>query len=84
VFPARETHIFKYLPDLLTPRGIENIRIKSVKERIKKELEYMFKRGNKEFVLDMLLACENILKYTKGMRFEEFEKDGKTKDLRSV
>ena len=44
----------------------------------------MFKRGNKEFVLDMLLACENILKYTKGMRFEEFEKDGKTKDLRSV
>jgi uncharacterized protein with HEPN domain len=40
----------------------------------------MFKRGNKEFVLDMLLACENILKYTKGMRFEEFEKDGKTKD----
>jgi uncharacterized protein with HEPN domain len=32
----------------------------------------------------MLFACENILKYTKRMRFEEFEKDGKTKDLRSV
>jgi uncharacterized protein with HEPN domain len=28
----------------------------------------------------MLLACENILKYTEEMRFEEFEKDGKTKD----
>ena len=27
--------------DLLTPRGIENIRIKSVKERMKKELEYV-------------------------------------------
>ena len=27
--------------DILTPRGIESIRIKSVRERIKKEVEYV-------------------------------------------
>ncbi len=33
--------IFKREIDILTPKGVESIRIKSVKERIKKEVEYV-------------------------------------------
>ncbi len=33
--------LFKRKVDVLTPGGIESIRIKSVKERIKKEVEYV-------------------------------------------
>ncbi len=40
----------------------------------------MYKRGDKEFVLDMFLACHKILKYTKGLSFEDFKKDDKTVD----
>ena len=40
----------------------------------------MYKRGNKEFVLDMFLSCQNVLEYTKGMSFEDFKKDSKTVD----
>ena len=38
----------------------------------------MYKRGDREFVLDMLIACRKILRYTVGMRFEDFLKDEKT------
>ncbi len=40
----------------------------------------MFERGDKEFVIDMFLSCEKILKYTEGMNFGDFEKDEKTID----
>ena len=40
----------------------------------------MYKRGNKEFILDMFLACQRILEYTKDMSSEEFVKDNKTLD----
>ena len=33
--------LFNREVDILTPRGIESIRIKSVRERIKKEVEYV-------------------------------------------
>ncbi len=33
--------LFKREVDVLTPRGIESIRIKSIKERIKREIEYV-------------------------------------------
>jgi len=35
----------------------------------------MFKRGNKEFVLGMLIACQNILDYTQNMNFQAFVND---------
>jgi len=35
----------------------------------------MSKRGNKEFVLDMLLACKKIIDYTKGLSYEEFREN---------
>lgn len=46
----------------------------------------MYKRGDKEFILDMLFACQNILEYTEGMDFEMFFKDKKTVDavLRNI
>lgn len=40
----------------------------------------MYKRTEKEFVFDILIACERILKYTDGMDFETFSKDEKTID----
>ena len=40
----------------------------------------MYKRGDKEFILDMLFACKRIKDYTSGLSFEEFEKDIKTVD----
>ena len=35
----------------------------------------MSKRGDREFLLDMLLACEKILNYTKNLSYEEFRKN---------
>ena len=35
----------------------------------------MPKRGDREFLLDMLLACEKILNYTKNLSYEEFRKN---------
>ena len=40
----------------------------------------MYKRGDIEFVLDMFLACQKILRYTEGMTYEEFINDERTKD----
>ncbi|GAB6078984.1 hypothetical protein JCM8795_16720 [Hydrogenobaculum acidophilum] len=40
----------------------------------------MYKRSDKEFVLDMFLACKKIVEYTKGISYEDFEKDSKTID----
>jgi len=40
----------------------------------------MYKRGDKEFILDMFLACQKILEYTRGLSFEDFENDSKTFD----
>ena len=41
----------------------------------------MFKeRGDKEFVLDMFLACQKILEYTQGLSLKDLEKDSKTID----
>ncbi|RLA75359.1 MAG: DUF86 domain-containing protein [Epsilonproteobacteria bacterium] len=33
----------------------------------------MFKRMDKDFIFDMLSACENILEYTQGFTYEEFK-----------
>jgi len=32
----------------------------------------MPKRGDKEFLIDMLIACEKIMKYTKNLSYEDF------------
>ncbi len=40
----------------------------------------MYDRGDKEFVIDMFLACKKILKYTEGMSFGDFVNDEKTFD----
>lgn len=32
----------------------------------------MSKRGHREFILDMLLACNKTLEYTKGLSYEDF------------
>jgi len=40
----------------------------------------MYKRGNREFVIDMYIACQNILEYTQGLDFKSFLKDKKTID----
>lgn len=40
----------------------------------------MSRRKDKEYVLDMLTACENILNYKKGYDFERFIGDRKTQD----
>ena len=40
----------------------------------------MYKRGDREYILDMFLACQRILEYTRGLSFEDFEKDAKTID----
>ena len=40
----------------------------------------MYKRGDKEFILDMFFSCQKILKYTEGLSFEEFKNDEKTTD----
>ena len=33
----------------------------------------MSKRSDKDFILDMLTACERIINYTRNMDFENFE-----------
>ena len=40
----------------------------------------MYKRGDKELILDMFLSCQRILEYTEGLSFEEFANDSKTLD----
>jgi len=40
----------------------------------------MYKRTDKEFLLDMLFACEKIIEYTKYLDFEHFSEDEKTID----
>jgi len=32
----------------------------------------MPKRGDREFLMDMLIACERIMKYTEGLSYEGF------------
>ncbi len=32
----------------------------------------MSKRGDREFILDMVIACERILEYTRDMDFDKF------------
>jgi len=38
----------------------------------------MYKRRDKEFVIDMFIAVQNIMEYTEAMNFEKFFKDKKT------
>ena len=40
----------------------------------------MFKRGDREHLRDMLIACENITDYISDMGFEDFKEDRKTQD----
>jgi len=40
----------------------------------------MSKRGDKEYIKDILVACENILRYKEGYDFEMFMHDRKTQD----
>ena len=40
----------------------------------------MSKRGDKEYIKDMLTACENILIYKEGYDFNMFMTDRKTQD----
>jgi uncharacterized protein with HEPN domain len=35
----------------------------------------MPKRGDREFILDMILATEKILKYTKNISYDDFSKN---------
>ncbi|MHC1590849.1 MAG: HepT-like ribonuclease domain-containing protein [Candidatus Helarchaeales archaeon] len=35
----------------------------------------MPKRGDREFIMDMLIACEKFLKYTENLSYEEFQKN---------
>ena len=40
----------------------------------------MYKRSDKEFILDMFLACQRIEEYTKNLSLNEFINDSKTLD----
>jgi len=33
------------------------------------------KRGDREFVLDMLIACERIIRYTENLSYDDFRKN---------
>lgn len=35
----------------------------------------MSKRGDREFLIDMLIACEKIIKYTKDLSYEDFRRN---------
>ena len=35
----------------------------------------MSKRGDREYILDMIVACERILKYTSGLSYEDFTRN---------
>lgn len=41
----------------------------------------MSKRGDKEYIKDILIACENILIYKEGYDFNMFMTDRKTQDV---
>ena len=40
----------------------------------------MSKRGDREFILDMLIACNRILEYAEGLNFEKFSKSSMVVD----
>lgn len=40
----------------------------------------MSKRGDKEYLKDILIACENIISYKRDYNFGEFINDRKTQD----
>ncbi len=40
----------------------------------------MSKRSDKDYLMDILIACENILSYKEGYNFDMFIKDRKTQD----
>jgi len=40
----------------------------------------MSKRGDREYLRDILIACENIIEYKKGYDFDSFMADRKTQD----
>jgi uncharacterized protein with HEPN domain len=46
----------------------------------------MSRRGDREFLLDILEACNRIVEYTEGMSYDEFAEDTKTQDavLRNI
>ena len=46
----------------------------------------MSRRGNLEFLIDMLEACNRIMEITSGMTYEDFLRDRKTQDavLRNI
>jgi len=46
----------------------------------------MSKRGDKEYLKDILIACENIIEYSVGYDFNMFMSDRKTQDaiLRNI
>lgn len=46
----------------------------------------MSRRGDREFILDILEACRRIISYTEDMSYDEFLKDIKTQDavLRNI
>ena len=35
----------------------------------------MSKRGDREFLMDMLIACEKIMKYTRDLSYEDFRRN---------
>ena len=35
----------------------------------------MSKRGDREFLIDMLIACEKIIKYTKDLSYKDFRRN---------
>ena len=46
----------------------------------------MSKRRDREYLNDILIACENIIEYSRGYDFDEFTVDRKTQDavLRNI
>ena len=35
----------------------------------------MSKRGDKEFLMDMLIACERMMKYTENLSYDDFKRN---------
>ena len=35
----------------------------------------MSKRGDREFLIDMLIVCEKIMKYTRDLSYEDFRRN---------
>jgi len=40
----------------------------------------MFKRGDRNYLRGILMACNNIVEYTEGLNFDAFRGDRKTQD----